>query len=105
MEALREITKWEGNTPNHIYLIDGEKALGYIKQDTPTPIMFRVPMRFDKRYRKFETLVDNPFPIKDNSLVKKVAGSNGQVYSVNVDKGTCTCAGFRFRGDCKHVHG
>ena len=103
MEVLKETTLWETGTPNHTYLVEGDKTIGYLKNHELPVIMFRHPMRFDRRYRKFEVIRDNPFQIEDNASVKIVKGSKGQSYTVNLDEGTCTCTGFRFRGDCKHV--
>ena len=39
--------------------------------------------------------------------IKIVAGSKGQFYTVTTDNGrtTCTCPGFQFRKNCKHVGG
>lgn len=104
MELLKEVTVWENNTPNHTYLVEGDKVLGYLKRHEFPVTMFKTPMRFDRRYRKFDVVVDNPFNIEDNASVKIVKGSKGQSYTVNINEGTCSCPGFRFRGDCKHVH-
>jgi hypothetical protein len=104
LDLLKEVTLWETDTPNHTYLLDGDKLVGYLKRHELPLNMLKIPMRFDRRYRKFETIVDNPFQIEDNASVKIVKGSKGQTYKVNLDEGTCNCPGFRFRGDCKHVH-
>lgn len=39
------------------------------------------------------------------ALVRTVAGSKGNQYTVKVGAGgsSCTCSGFQFRGKCKHV--
>lgn len=103
MELLREKTEWKTNTPNHTYLVDGNKTIGYLKNHELPVVMFKKPLMFDRRYRKFDTIVDNPFNLEDNTSIKIVKGSKGQSYKVNLDEGTCTCPGFRFRGECKHV--
>lgn len=58
VQYLQEQTEWEGdvNIPNHIYLVDGIKLQGYIKQGTTEIIRFKHPMTFDKRRRKFKEL-------------------------------------------------
>ena len=104
MQALREITVWEGDAqPNHVYLMDGDKAVAYIKQGDTQPFYFTNPMRLDKRGRKFEKLDTNPFETSVKSTTIEVQGSKGNVYYVDPETKTCTCSGFQFRGDCKHV--
>lgn len=54
---LQETTEWEGDTPNHVYIVenmDSFKAIGYIPQGQSLPIYFSVPMMFDKRNRTFK---------------------------------------------------
>lgn len=58
MKILKEITEWPDNTPNHTYFLDKDRCIGYIKAGTGEKIMFKKPMRFDKRYRKFKELLD-----------------------------------------------
>jgi hypothetical protein len=102
-EAFREVTEWGDDTPNHIYLFDGDKALGYMRFGEDEPFYFSKPMQIDKRRRKFELLKNNPFKVEKKSSVVKVEGSKGNVYFVNTEEKTCTCPGFTFRGKCKHV--
>lgn len=106
MEAVRETTDW-GNVScaNHTYLLDGTKLVAYIKQGETVPFYFKNPINgFDTRYRTFEKLKTNPFKVKPKkSAVIEVAGSKGSVYYVDVEQKTCTCPGFQFRGDCKHI--
>lgn len=54
---LKEVTsdwKCEYRVPNHTYIVSGFKVLGYIKEGTTEEIMFKKPMMFNQRYRKFE---------------------------------------------------
>ena len=107
MEAVKEITVWEGATqPNHIYLLDGMKMVAYIKFGKGQPFYFKNPITIDKRGRKFEVLKKNPFKEVDepkNNAIIKVQGSKGQTYTVNTEERTCSCPGFTYRGTCKHV--
>jgi len=103
-DAYLETTKWEGNTPNHTYLLEGDKLYAYIKAGTNEPFYFQSWMRFEKRGRTFKKLSKNPFEAvaKDPDLIE-VTGSKGDTYYVNPVEKTCTCPGFTFRGKCKHV--
>lgn len=58
MECLQEVTEWESPTPNHTYVLNkGGKCLGYRKASGDVQV-FAKPMRFEKRYRKFQKVVD-----------------------------------------------
>ena len=118
MQALKETTG--GDFHPHIYLLDGNNLVAYIKAGTTEPIYFSKPIKgFSQSYRKFEkadvalfekTLnwrellkehVENAAPV---AWIKKVPGSKpGVEYTVNTDENTCTCPGFTFRGSCKHI--
>jgi hypothetical protein len=102
MEALRETTG--GQFPAHIYLLDGNKLVSYIKSGESDPFYFKNPIKgFDKRGRKFATVTPNPFKVKTQSNLITVKGSNGNEYTIDPDAKTCTCPGFTFRGSCKHL--
>jgi hypothetical protein len=107
MIAVRETTVWKDVAvqPNHVYLMDGDKAVAYIKWGVGEAFYFKNPLRLDKRGRKFETLKSNPFKTKIVSNMIRVQGSKGNVYEVDPDAKTCTCPGFTFRGKCKHIEG
>jgi hypothetical protein len=99
IEVLQEVTKWEDNTPNHTYHVNASgKMIGYVQYGTDTLKMFTKPLSFDKRYRKFKTVSQ----YHDTAAAGKVVmGSKGQTYYVN--DGKCSCPGFKFRGQCKHI--
>jgi hypothetical protein len=102
MEALQETTG--GQFPPHIYLLDGNKLVSYIKSGETEPFYFKNPIKgFDKRGRKFATVTPNPFKVKAQINLIKVKGSNGNEYTIDPEEKTCTCPGFTFRGACKHV--
>jgi hypothetical protein len=101
MEALRETTG--GLFPAHVYLLDGNNLVSYIKKGETEPFYFKNPIKgFDKRGRKFEAVKPNPFKERKSNAIT-VTGSKGQVYYVDAEARTCTCPGFQFRGSCKHL--
>jgi hypothetical protein len=102
MEALRETTG--GAFHPHLYLLDGNNLVAYIKSGETEPFYFKKPIKgFDKRGRKFATVTPNLFKVKQQSNLITVKGSNGNVYTVDPENKSCNCPGYTFRGACKHV--
>jgi len=109
MRFYRETTAWDGNVPNHTYLLSTDKSrmYGYMKSGTTETTVFKKPYRFDVRYRTFQEVPE--LGEIDLDQVKsqqwKFIGSKGDTYVVQKieDMLQCTCPGFTFRGDCKHV--
>jgi hypothetical protein len=102
MEALQETTG--GAFHPHVYLLDGNNLVAYIKSGETAPFYFKNPIKgFDKRGRKFATVTPNPFKVKQQSNLITVKGSNGNVYTVDPESKSCNCPGYTFRGACKHV--
>lgn len=100
MQALQEVTKWAGNTPNHIYFVEGyDRLVAYIPEGSKTPIKLKKPLRFYRAGREFKYLKMS-LPSEHTRLVQ---GSRGAVYEVNDEEGTCSCPGFTFHGRCKHL--
>lgn len=56
MMYLQETTVWDTEypMPNHIYILERNKCIGYILAGTKKKIMFDKPMFFDKRGRTFK---------------------------------------------------
>ena len=112
MKWFAETTEWaDAKSPNHIYLLDDSKSkmFAYIKFGKGKPIKFNNPIRIDIRGRKFK-LSDQKFKLDIESEIPQgrvftVTGSKGDKYTVNEINGnwSCTCSGFKFRGECKHV--
>jgi len=105
MQAMQETSKWnDGFDINHIYLLDGDKALAYIKKGTTDPFYFKSPMTIDKRRRTFVEVKPSPFKMETPSSVVVVTGSKGQTYEVDTVLRTCTCPSSKYhRGECKHI--
>jgi len=109
MEAVREVTEWTGvsyRTPNHDYLLDGDKIVAYRPWGTAEIRVLSGKIKIDRRGRKFEKLEPNPFEtpaINSENLIVEVKGSKGNSYFVDTEAKTCTCPGFTFRGNCKHT--
>jgi hypothetical protein len=102
MEALRETTG--GLFPAHTYLLDGTTLVAYIKKGERDPFYFKNGIKnFDKRGRKFEVIKPNPFKTPKAASMMEFKGSKGNSYWVDPEAKTCTCPGYTFRGNCKHV--
>ena len=108
MKVLQEITDWD--TPNHIYFANDskDKIYAYIRASGGEVQRFRVPMKFKTTGRKFKEIKNTfGYTVDDRPLGRTwtVSGSRGDSYTVSELNGewSCTCAGFKFRGACKHV--
>ena len=107
MEAIKEVTEWPEDMkpqPNHIYLMDGDKAVAYIKYGEGNPLFFSSPFRLVRSRRKFIKADVSLFGQQKKSNLTEVKGSKGDSYFVDYDARTCTCPGFQFRGLCKHLN-
>jgi len=112
MKWFAETTEWPGaKSPNHVYLLDDSKSkmFAYVKHGQGKPEVFRSPIRIDIRGRKFKLnsvqyRIDVE-PEVPEGKVYEVKGSKGDVYKVTELGGaySCTCSGFKFRGECKHI--
>ena len=113
MKYFQETTEWsDGSDSNHIYLLDDSKGkmYAYVPKGTNKLVQFKQPIKIDIRGRKFKpvaarwkyTGAEEPKPANPSWTVE---GSKGAKYLVEfVDNVyTCTCPGYKFRGDCKHA--
>jgi hypothetical protein len=119
-KIVQEVTEWSGieyRQPNHVYLMDGDKAFAYVPWGKGRPFYFKTFQRIDRRGRKFVEVKSNRWKF-DFSVVAKseelekprgetwtVAGSKGNQYTVSLSAGqwSCTCPGHGFRNHCRHV--
>ena len=111
MKWFAETTDYKDTVANGIYLLDDGKSKMYAfrPRGTGEIKVFKNPIRIDVRGRKF---VINPVQFKTKlkepepeGRVIEVRGSKGDIYKVTElnHNWSCTCSGFRFRGDCKHI--
>lgn len=88
IQILRETTKWETPTPNHIYYINrSERLMGY-KPVNGKRKFFKKPLPFYKARRKFHIIKD--------------FGEVVSRYETSLNH--CTCKGFLYRKMCRHVN-
>lgn len=99
IEILQEVTDWSDaghNVANGIYHVN---SAGHLVQHNDT--IFKTPLKgFSKSRRKFKKIGERPDEVYRPEVIK-VEGSNGKIYTI-LD-GKCSCPGFIYRGDCKHV--
>lgn len=111
MQFYQETTDYKDNIANGIYLLNDSKSLmyAYVPPKSKTVKEFKNPIRIDIRGRKFVP-VKNTFkytiPGEANANPRwTVKGSKGDVYIVEKSENglSCSCAGFKFRGNCRHI--
>ena len=85
------------------YHINGSgKLIAYQRNKDSEVQVLNVPSnQFSKSRRKFIKIGERHEELESHII--KVTGSKGNVYLVDTEKKTCTCPGFTFRGNCKHV--
>lgn len=112
MKILKEITDWglDYNIGGHVYFTNDskDKIYAYVKASGTEVERFKVPMKFKTTGRKFKEVPNTwgySVDDKPEGRTWTVAGSRGDSYTVSENNGEwlCTCAGFRFRSECKHV--
>jgi hypothetical protein len=113
MEIVKETTEWSVITkqPNHTYLLDGNKIIAYAKWGSQEVCVVPSKMQLDKRRRTFVKVhhaglanIAKSQTKKPNTRVFKVkSGENEYLVELSENRYSCTCAGFNFRGKCKHI--
>lgn len=108
MKIMLETTTWSegfGEACNHVYVFNDSmtKAMGYVPRGSKTLQRFSKPMTIDTRGRTFVELEGED--TQEDPEVTVVEGSKGQRYYLTEEDGSwsCTCPGFKFRGQCRHV--
>lgn len=96
IEILQEITDWgKYNVTNGVYHVN---SAGQLVQHNDK--VFKNPIKqFSKSRRKFTKIGERPEELAADVI--QVQGSNGKVYTI--EDGKCSCPGYTFRGNCKHV--
>jgi hypothetical protein len=116
LEILKETTVWNTDSPvpNHTYLLDGDKLIAYAKFGSNEIVISKTQIKISKRYRTFvrdshvglNTLI--PKRIKEAGVRTFKINSKENEYFVTLKEKSntfsCTCTGFQFRGNCKHIH-
>jgi len=111
MKIYQEVTEWKeiATSPNHVYLMDGDKAYAYVPHGKGQPQYFKTFLRIDRRGRKFVEVKRDQWGFRINTQPQgrswTVTGSKGNEYTVTEHEGqwACTCSGFVFRGTCRHI--
>ena len=104
ISILQETTDWgKFKVNNGIYHINGAGSLvAYqVNVDAELQVLKSPSKQFSKSRRKFVKLGERPEELASHII--EVKGSKGNVYYVDTEKNTCTCPGFTFRGNCKHI--
>jgi hypothetical protein len=116
MKAFLEITEWTDTqfNCNHVYWMDDakNKMHAYARFGNPHDTQaFKTPIQIDTRGRKFVEVRNDIYKWTDTAAEVSanptwtIEGSKGAKYVVEKDGSVynCTCAGFKFRGACRHI--
>tara|TARA_R110001592_G_scaffold122423_1_gene329198 strand:- start:11733 stop:12056 length:324 start_codon:yes stop_codon:yes gene_type:complete len=102
IEILQEVTDWgKYKVNNGIYHINSSGSLvAYQTNEESKLQVFKSPSKnFSKSRRKFVKIGERPEELDKDVIVVK--SSSGKTYTIT--NGNCSCPGYTFRGNCKHV--
>jgi hypothetical protein len=113
MKLFQETTKWDVDCPNHAYYLsdDKTKLYAYVPAGSKEVRTLKNFIRIDTRGRTFKEIPNTYGYVHDseiNNVSKswKVKGSKGDEYTITEEENgySCTCSGFKFRAQCKHIN-
>ena len=82
--------------------MDGNRALAYIN-DSKVPFYFKNPITMSMNRRVFKPASELLFAKQVADTRIKVIGSKGTEYFVDPVEKTCTCPGYIYKGNCRHL--
>lgn len=112
MKCFQETTQWDNEKiPNHIYFLSDSKSemYAYVMAGTNVVKKFVEPIRFHIKGRKFKEVPNTWKFSRDEQKLEgetwNVVGSKGNIYTVSKTQTdwSCTCPGFQYKSDCKHI--
>jgi hypothetical protein len=112
MKLFLETTKWNVDCTNNAYYLsdDKTKLYAYVRPGESAVRTLKNFIRFDTRGRTFKEIPNTYGYFHDDELKNvskswKVKGSKGDEYTITEEENgyTCTCSGFKFRAQCKHI--
>ena len=104
IEILQEVTDWgKYKVNNGVYHVNSlGRLVGYqVDQDSELQVLKVPSTQFSKARRKFVKIGERAEELESHII--KIQGSKGNVYLLDTKNNTCTCPGFTFRGNCKHI--
>lgn len=111
MKPYWETTEWDVPAENHVYFLDDSmsKMYAHVVRGSAEVFQFKRPIQIDTRGRTFVAVPNIwNFTIEETVVPTTqwtFAGSKGAEYIVKKEENSynCTCPGFKFRGECKHI--
>jgi hypothetical protein len=112
MKIIEEITEWDTEyaVPNHVYFVNDSKykMFAYVASGSLKVQEFKKPIKFSvirRKFREVENILGYTVDEPAAGQTWTVAGSKGAEYVVTELAGVrrCTCSGFKFRGNCRHI--
>jgi len=100
IQVLQEVTDWPYKG---VYHVNNSGHLVAYQSTIYSPVeKYKKPIKiFSKSGRKFKLIKEYEEKITEDKNVIVVKGSKGNTYTIT--DGVCSCPGYTYRGDCKHV--